>query len=234
MCEKVDNLIQCFFHKKEKKTGHESLANFNDGLLIPGGENGDFYTHINYHTIYNSLICLLKKKDNNFIFVETGCAAHGTKSTLLWDKFVNIFGGNVFSVDLSLKSVTEARQLVSNKTTITHSDSLLYLPKLENKIDFLYLDSYDVDFLNPQPSAEHHLKEFNCVKHLLEKGSVVLIDDTPCSPDWLDDGKNSPIYQEFKNRFDPNMCGKGSLVNQELEKMGATKVMHQYQTLWIV
>ena len=231
--KQVDILINNFFKKQPKHTSNETVANFKD-VLIPGGENGDFYTHINYHTIYNSLIWLLKKKDNNFIFVETGCAAHGTKSTLLWDKFVNVFGGEVLSVDLSEKSVIEARQYVSNKTTITHSDSLLYLPKLETKIDFLYLDSYDVAFLNPQPSAEHHLKEFNCVKHLLEKGSVVLIDDTPISPEWLDNGKNCPIYQEFKNQFDPNMCGKGSLVNQELEKMGATKVMHQYQALWIV
>ena len=166
--------------------------------------------------------------------METGCAAHGTKSTLLWDRFVNIFGGNVFSVDLSIKSVMEARESVSNKTTITHSDSLLYLPQLKSKIDFLYLDSYDVDFLNPRDSAEHHLKEFNCVKHLLEKGSVVLIDDTPSCPEWLDNGQHSSIYRQFKEQFDPNMCGKGSLVNQELEKMGAVKVMHQYQALWIV
>ena len=230
----VDNLINDFFLKKEKKESHESLANFTDGVLIPGGENGNFYTHINYHTIYNSLFWLLKKKNNDFIFVETGCAAHGTKSTLLWDKFVNIFGGNVLSVDLSKTSVIEARQQVSNKTTITHSDSLLYLPTLETKIDFLYLDSYDVDFLNSKPSAEHHLKEFNCVKHLLEKGSVVLIDDSPSSPEWLDNGKNNPIYQKYKTQFDPNMCGKGSLVNLELDKMGATKVMHQYQALWVV
>ena len=40
--------------------------------------------------------------------------------------------------------------------------------------------------------------------------------------------------QKYKNQFDPNMSGKGSLVNQELEKMGAIKVMHQYQSLWVV
>jgi hypothetical protein len=229
----VDNIINNFFSKQKTKTSHETLANYQEDL-IPGGENGFFYTHINFHTIHNSLLWLLKKKESNFIFVETGCSAHGTKSTILWDKFVNTFGGAVFSVDLSKESVVEARRHVSDKTTITHSDSLLYLPKLEAKIDFLYLDSYDVDFLSPKPSAEHHLKEFNCVKHLLEKGSVVLIDDTPISPEWLDDGKKNPIYERLKNQFDPNMCGKGSLVNQELEKMGATKVMHQYQSLWIV
>ena len=109
--KQVDILINNFFKKQPKHTSNETVANFKD-VLIPGGENGDFYTHINYHTIYNSLIWLLKKKDNNFIFVETGCAAHGTKSTLLWDKFVNVFGGEVLSVDLSEKSVIEARQYV--------------------------------------------------------------------------------------------------------------------------
>ena len=105
---------------------------------------------------------------------------------------------------------------------------------ITEKIDFLYLDSYDVDFLNPLPSAEHHLKEFNCVKHLLHKNSIVLIDDTPVSPEWLDNGKYSPIYDKLKLQFDKNMVGKGSLVCKELEKMGATKIMHQYQVLWLI
>ena len=105
---------------------------------------------------------------------------------------------------------------------------------METKIDFLYLDSYDVDFLNPLLSAEHHLKEFKCIKHLLHEGSIVLIDDTPISPEWLDNGKYSPIYDKLKLQFNENMSGKGSLVSKELEKMGAKKIMHQYQVLWLI
>lgn len=232
--DQIINLVNSFFVKKDVKTPNETLANCKDNVLISGGENGLFYTHINYHTMLNSLLELIKKNKNSFVFVETGCSAHGTKSTILWDKFVNIFNGNVYSVDLCESAVKEAQKSVSSKTTITHSDSLLYLPKLKEKIDFLYLDSYDVNFLYPVSSAEHHLKEFNCVKHLLEKGSVVLMDDTPISPEWLDDGKNSPIYSQLKNQFDPNMSGKGSLVIKELEKMGATMIMHQYQALWVI
>ena len=78
----------------------------------------------------------------------------------------------------------------------------------------------------------HHLEEFNRVKHLLHKNSVILIDDTPVSPEWLDDGQNNPIYSTLKRQFNPRIAGKGSLVNLELEKMGATKILHQYQTLW--
>jgi hypothetical protein len=232
------NFFDDFFRKSSYKTSHETLCNYED-KLIPGGKFDSpnlFYTHINYHTIKKSLEVLLEKNPNknDFVFVETGCSAHGTKSTILWDIFVNKFGGKVLSVDLNEQAVLEARKFVSNKTQIVHSDSLEFLPKINESIDFLYLDSYDVDFLNPRDSAEHHLKEFNCVKHLLHKNSIILIDDTPVSPEWLDNGINNPIYDKYKDIFDSNMSGKGSLVNLELEKMGATKIEHQYQVLWII
>jgi hypothetical protein len=227
-----------FFHKQSSKTSHETLGNVN-GTLIPGflktPETPDvFFTHINYYTMKEALRqLLLHNKDlNKFKFVETGCSAHGTKSTLLWDKFVNFYDGSVSSVDLNEHAVNNTNSLISEKSKVFHSNSLDYLPKVDSLIDFLYLDSYDVDFLNPLPSAVHHLEEFNRVKHLLHKNSIILIDDTPVSPEWLDDGQNSPIYSTLKRQFNPNMAGKGSLVNIELEKMGATKISHQYQTLW--
>ena len=236
-----NNLIfDSFFNKSTSKTNHETLYNI-DNNLIPGYIPNDnkkeyFYTHINYHSIKNALNLLVEKNNDKtfFTFVETGCSAHGTKSTLLWDKFVNYFDGNVFSVDLNASAVDNTNYLTSNKTLVTCSDSLKYLPTFKKSIDFLYLDSYDVDFLNPEPSAIHHLKEFNCIKHLLHKNSIVLIDDTPCSPEWLDNGEYNNLYNKLKDNFNPNMSGKGSLVNLELEKMGATKVLHQYQCLWVL
>ena len=233
MTDRVIELIDSYFQKLPNKTSNNTLANYNDRVEA-GGSNGNFYTHINYHTMKQALLELVKLNKNYYYIVETGCAAHGTKSTLLWDHFVNIFGGKVNSVDLDSKAVNTTNNLVSPKTKVTCSDSLNYLPNLSEKIDFLYLDSYDVDFCNPLPSAEHHLKEFNCIKHLLQKGSVVLIDDTPVSPEWLDDGKCNSNYNAIKSIFNPNLSGKGSLVNIELENMGATKIMHQYQVLWII
>ena len=229
---KLDIIFNNFFNKQTSKTVHETLANYSNNTLIPGGDNGLFYTHICYHTIYNALLELTKQNKDHYNIVETGCSAHGTKSTLLWDKFVNKFGGKVLSVDLNKEAVDSTNIKTSDRTKVTHSNSLDYLPTITDKIDFLYLDSYDVDFLDPLPSAEHHLKEFNCIKHLLREGSIVLIDDTPVSPEWLDNGKCSPIYGKLKSQFDENMAGKGSLVCKELEKMGATKIIHQYQILW--
>ena len=240
MEEFLNSTYNVFFKFQPRKTQHETLYN-NGEILIPGyvpteSESvGSYYTHINYHSMKTALTKLLEYNPTGpYVFVETGCAAHGTKSTLLWDKFVTNFGGNVYSVDLDSNAVQKTQQLVSSKTTITHSDSVEYLKSFKLPIDFLYLDSYDVDYLNPFPSAKHHLKEFNAIKHLLHKGSIVLIDDTPGSPEWLDNGVHCPIYDRYKQSFDINMSGKGSLVSLELEKMGATRILHQYQVLWVV
>jgi len=236
----VNTVYDKFFQKKQIKTDNETLYN-NGNILIPGyvpevtDLSGYYYTHINYNSMKRALLTLKEVKPAGpYIFVETGCAAHGTKSTIIWDKFVSMFGGKVYSVDLNPNAVKITQNSVSSNTLVTHSDSLLYLPTLTEPIDFVYLDSYDVDFLNPRLSAEHHLKEFNCIKHPLHKGSVILIDDTPESPEWLDNGFNSPIYTKYKEQFDINMSGKGSLVSAELENMGATKILHQYQVLWVL
>ena len=229
---KLDNILDSFFNKIPCKTSHETLANYEKGVLEAGGTDGVFYTHICYHTVRKALFELIEQKANGYTIVETGCSAHGIKSTLLWDKFVNCFGGKVVSVDRKKRAVDTANSKTSSKTNVVNSDSLKFLPTIAEKIDFLYMQSSDVDFLNPLPSAKHHLEEFSCVRHLLHKGSIVLINDTPVNPEWLDDGKNSPHYHGLRMQFDENMTGKGSLVSQELEKMGETKVMHQYQVLW--
>ena len=234
--KEFEKLFNTHFAKQKKKTCHETLANYYETTRSPiaGKEDGDYYTHINYHTMKLALSTLLSQNRESNIFVETGCSAHGTKSTLLWDKFVNKFNGKVISVDLNKNAVNLTNKQTLDRTTVICSNSLNFLPTITEKIDFLYLDSCDVDFLKPKLSAEHHLKEFNCIKHLLHKGSVVLIDDTPCTPEWLDNGINNRLYEKIKKQFNPNMCGKGSLVSQELKKLGATKIAHQYQVLWIL
>lgn len=236
-----ETIFPGFFFKKSHKTSHETLYNSENGTLISGfipstSSENFYYTHICYHTMFKSLECLLTyNESNNYILVETGCSTHqGTKSTKLWDNFVNKYGGYVYSVDIDENAVETANKSTSNKTQVTASDSVEYLKTFDIPIDFLYLDSYDVDFSNPIPSAKHHLHEFNAVKHLLHKGSIVLIDDTPLSADWYDDACSIPTDNKRRLEFLNEMSGKGSLVNVELEKLGATKILHQYQCLWII
>ena len=61
-------------------------------------------------------------------------------------------------------------------------DSVKFLWSIppEKKIDFLYLDSYDIERENPHPSQMHHVKEM-CVSKNLKKGTIVVVDDHDAS-----------------------------------------------------
>ena len=71
------------------------------------------------------------------------------------------------------------QSMVSDKTKVVCSDSVKFLWSLpkDKKIDFLYLDSYDILRHDPHPSQLHHVKEMCANIDKLKKGSIVCIDD---------------------------------------------------------
>jgi len=238
------NVFDEFFKKQPYKTENESLCSIH-GELIPGhicttGEA--VYTHRSYYTMKRALQLLLERNPNKtrFTFLETGCARkNGLQSTLLWDKFVTYYGGKVVSIDKDKDAIMEASKLISLNTCFLHMDSLEALAQLYEPIDFLYLDSYDTDFTNPQigdKSAKHHLDEFIRVKRCLHQNSIILLNDTPVSPEWIDNGKYNPNYETVKQVY--SLCntvlGKGSYINIGLQQLGAKQVLHQYQSLWVM
>lgn len=224
-----EHVIDQFFKKSPVLTSHETLATLREGNLEAGyrGVDAQFFTHVNYYTMRKAIDLL--GNTGPVRIVETGCASNACKSTLLWDKVAQIHGGRVLSVDLDGKSVTEANRLTSSHTTVTQQDSVAYLKTLKESIDLLYLDSYDLEFHQPANAAFHGWKEFQACRHLLHPGSVVVIDDTPLSGEWLDHGRYHPVYPMFR---DIAPIGKGSLVAHELARAGAKLVLHQYQMVW--
>ena len=140
----------------------------------------------------------LKTIDNPLI-IETGCARPpdiapwGTvdisfkddgMSTLIFDKFINDFGGDFYSVDITPRHVEYARTQISNKSNVHCDDSVGFLwhvskiLKEENRyVDLLYLDSYDYDPKNPYPSMVHHMKEIAVILNRLRPGSMLAVDD---------------------------------------------------------
>jgi len=212
------------------------MATMNDGTIVPGYEGDDvkYYTHVNYYTMKKALELLEEQKLPSYTIVETGCASHGTKSTLLWDSFVQKHGGQVFSVDLDKPSVDTTNKFTSSQCIVACSDSVKYLKHFNSPIDFLYLDSYDVNFLQPGPAALHHWREFQAVKHLLHPGSIVLIADTPLNYNWLDNGVHHPCYGPLSQANISECLGKGMFVRNELLLHQDEEIMHQYQTLWRV
>jgi len=167
-----------------------------------------------------------QKEDKNFLIIETGCmrADHGQlaygddgASTFIFDDFINYYDGEVYSVDIKPENVAHAQKMVSDKTKVICSDSVKFLWNFpeDKKIDFLYLDSYDVRKDNPHPSQLHHVKELCAVIDKLDEGSIVCIDD----------------HDAF---FTGGQIGKGTYVKDFMENIGAECIHEGYQIVWVM
>lgn len=77
--------------------------------------------HPNKETMALALKLLNNKEA---VIVETGSSAWGTNSTLLFDSYVNSFGGNLNSVDLRLQPSISLREKCSNHTILHCDDSV--------------------------------------------------------------------------------------------------------------
>lgn len=171
------------------------------------------------------------------IILETGPSAWGTNSSLLFDSYVNSFGGSFESVDIRLQPSIVLRVQCSSNSSFYCNDSVSFLnqwSKNNHQVDLVYLDSWDVDWDNPIPSAMHGLSEYLAIAPSLLPGSLLLVDDTP-----FDDQVTKSVQP---NHIEPFMRfygmfgfypGKGAFVKQHLESIGRGKqIEHSYQLLW--
>jgi hypothetical protein len=174
------------------------------------------------------------KTIENPLIIETGCARPpdlvpwGTidisfkddgMSTLIFDKFINDFGGDFHSVDFTQLHVDFAQSQVSNKSQIHCDDSvgfLWHVSKIlaeENRyVDLLYLDSYDYEEKDPYPSMVHHIKEIAVILGRLRPGSMIAVDDNV--------GTGS------------TRMGKPKYVAEMMEAMGVPLVYEGLQLIW--
>jgi len=174
--------------------------------------------------------------ESSALIVETGSSAWGTNSTLLFDSYCNSFGGNCLTVDIRIDPLLQLQNLVSKSTSLYLDDSVSFLKRLTipyESIDLLYLDSWDVDWADPIPSAIHGMSEYLTAIKYLKPGSLVLIDDTPkdlavmeaVHPTYVQDFTR--FYEQFG--FAP---GKGALVKHLIESTRKGSILaHDYQLL---
>ena len=145
--------------------------------------------------------------------LETGSAAHGTKSSMLFACYVKIFGGRFDTVDTNPEIKLYYSFIESSNIEFHSEDSLKFINNLEEEyvasLDLIYLDSFDLDINNPSPSQNHGLNEFLSLNKKLKKGALISIDDTPISYELFGNTK--------KNEFD-FIPGKGRLVLDFLDK----------------
>jgi predicted O-methyltransferase YrrM len=151
------------------------------------------------------------------VIVETGTVRQAGnwggdgQSTVVWNAYAEQLDGHVTTIDLNPGGAELVQQLHLSRTTAITGDSLQVLPTLDvGHIDFLYLDSFDVDWSNPEPAAAHHLAELKIVWPLLQPGSIVAVDD---------------------NR---NGHGKGEQVAAHMAAQGVPEIISGYVRAWKV
>lgn len=198
---------------KDKLTlnGKGGKKGINDGLFNRGEGFGIIFDK------------LLKTKQNDFNIIETGTTRRPNNwkdgnSGYLFAQFVKSYGGMVYSVDKSKSACQRAREAInSDQYVIDCSDSVSWLNERTdlNQIDFFYLDSYDVEWDNDEPSADHHLKEFLAIEDHIKPGAIVAIDD------------NSYLRGTNKR------SGKGRKIVEYLESKNIKPIYDKYQIVYI-
>jgi hypothetical protein len=173
------------------------------------------------------------------IIIETGSSAWGVNSTMLFDNYVNSWGGFVFSTDIRSKPMLNLKDKVTNRTSMYCQDSIKFLENLNlNNLKkykkLIYLDSMDVDWAKPLDSMIHGLKEYLTILPKLKKGDLILIDDTPKNLQILKFVQGLKNSRHFKKNIKLGIYGgKGSLIKDLISNSKNFKILlHKYQLLF--
>jgi hypothetical protein len=174
------------------------------------------------------------------LIVETGSARTDAigdgQSTLLFEKYLKLGpGGKLITVDLNpdatkfcnVRLDPKYSKAFTNDSVSFLKNFINYIPNGFEKIDLLYLDSYDVDMNAPHDSALHHIYELVAAKPYLTLDTLVLIDDSP---------QNYNMCMNLEGQYQllntPRPWGKGMYVAEYAEKIGAETLAKNYQLLY--
>lgn len=170
------------------------------------------------HPTFRTALNLLYQLPDHRI-VETGTIRRirdygAGYSTYIFGQFVKRYGGKITTIDIEPEHMDVCRRATADfaeSIEYVVDDSLQALARIDEKIDLLYLDSYDTPKRGDASEAQlHNLKEFKIAEPLLHERSIVLIDDN-----------------DFANG------GKSRMTKQYLQEKGWRLLLNLKQSLWI-
>jgi len=200
----------------------------------------------NREVSFRKIFKYLESQPDPIIIVETGCLRVKDnfldgQSTLLFDKYTTSRkkGSKVYTVDINPNSTKICKEVVSSNVEVSTDDSVHYLNTLSNnflksktKVSMFYLDSFDVDWRYTYPSAAHHLKELTSIIRLLDKETLVVVDDSPAFGNLTQTDSDSSQTWKILDSPAPSIGGKGFLVHEYARHVGAKVFFSHYQTAW--
>ena len=184
-----------------------SLAEFDRAFKSKVGEN---HRWAGFKTIAYYLLA----KQGPVHIAETGCAREENnwsgdgQSTQVWNWIIQRTGGSAISFDINPKAVAYAKSVAPlvDVQCIDSVQGLRLIPHPE-RLDFLYLDSYDVTEGIESPT--HHLAELASIYSRLPSGCLIAVDDC---------------------KFNGN--GKDRFVRAWLSSLGVEPIQDSYVTVW--
>ncbi len=173
--------------------------------------------------------------------LETGSAAHGTNSSLLFFAIIDVMGGTFDTVDLNPEATRKVQTALEqgyphlqDRIHCHTQDSVALISQLPGPFDVVYLDSYDLYPGIFKESEAHGLQEFNGIVDKLADEALVLIDDTPRTREifrrMTDDSFMAAVDAHLAAH--QHLPGKGSLVLKQIAQDPRFTVLHhEYQLL---
>ena len=147
--------------------------------------NFHFDTYSTLSHINKDMFTLLLKNFSNksLNILETGSAAHGSKSSMLFASYILKFGGRFDTVDIN-SDIKKFYKFIDNDMINFHTnDSVEFIKKLNSDfvsdLHIVYLDSAPLDLKNPHSGQNHCLNEFLLIDANIKQGTLIAIDDTP-------------------------------------------------------
>ncbi len=189
---------------------------------------------------YEYIIKKLVSYNRPIFVVETGTMWSslddnmGAFTFIFADLIKNWTGGKLVTIDISEKNIESCKKTTEKFSDVIEyvvSDSVSYLKNMKdddvNKIDLLYLDSWDFYPPDPIPSQLHHFLELTSVYERLSPKVCIAVDDNLLPNHWLEwityasDGSiiNKERYEAGSHR----VFGKGTLVDCYLTMKGWTR-----------
>jgi hypothetical protein len=190
---------------------------------------------------FRKIFQYLDALQDRITIVETGCArmadnwAGDGQSTVLFDRYAASRSDSmVVTIDLDPEATRICKTLVSDRVTVHTGDSVAVLPQIsrrlkimERSIDLLYLDSYDLDWGNPVPSAVHHLKELVSIISMVNPRTLVVIDDSAMIGRMVADAQGRLNFLA-----EPVPGGKSTYVAEYAAQVHAKLLFSHYQIGW--
>lgn len=154
--------------------------------------------------------------------VETGCVRSDQEHDLMGDggstfvlaQYIKIFGGHLTTVDLDPQHIAtceKVTQAFSDVISYRIGDSVDFLDKYLEPIDFLYLDSYDTSYHDQEiirAANEHQLKEIEASYKNLQEHSLVLSDDYPRKGKYTEDYLMNKGWIAYYRKDDQILLGQ--------------------------